>query len=135
MICNLPTDIINKIKEYIPAHDFVFVNKTFYCLYHRTIRNYIPLYDSYVRDMIRKDNFFVFEKIIGENFDNWYKINKYHYKNMVFSNYLQFVMAYSIENNSSNCREIIIDYLSKRNLYKNLHKKNVVKYIKWNNLN
>ena len=133
MICDLPNDIINKIKEYIPAQNFVFVNKRFYTLYHRTIKQNIPLYESYIRDMVRKDNYFVFEKIIGENIENWSNGNKYYYKSDVFANYLQFIIAYCIQNNSSRCRETIINYLSKPVLRQNQHKKNVCKYIKWTN--
>lgn len=132
-ICNLPDDIIRIIKEFIPTQKLVFVNKTFYNLYHHTIRKSISLYENYIRDIIRRDNDFVFEKIIKENLDLWLKNKNYRYKNMVFNNYLYFIMFYCIENNSERCREILIDKLSKRDLCRNLHKKNVVKYIKWTN--
>ena len=52
---------------------------------------------------------------------------------MIFNNYIYFVMNYCIEHNSEQCRQIIIYYLVKSNLNKNLHKKNFVKYIKWKN--
>ena len=52
---------------------------------------------------------------------------------MIFNNYLYFVMNFCIENNSDRCREIVLNFLSKRDLCRNLHKKNVVKYIKWRN--
>ena len=132
-ISDLPDDVINLIKEFLPRKSFVFVNKTFYNLYHHTIRRDILLYENYIRDMIRRDNEFVFEKIIVENMDTWLKNKQYRYKNMIFNNYIYFIMNYCIENNSDRCREILIHYLKKRDLCRNLHKKNVVKYIKWTN--
>jgi len=132
-LSHLPDDIINLIKEFITYKILVFVNKTFYNLYHHTIKSSIKLYENYVRDMIRRDNDFVFEKILGENINLWLKNKQYRYKNMVFNNYIYFIINYCIENNSDNCRKILTNYLKKRDLCRNLHKKNVVKYIKWTN--
>jgi hypothetical protein len=130
---NLPNDIINFIKEFIPLNKMTFVNKTYYNLYHYTIKKTIPLYEKFIRDIIRRDNEFVFEKIIQENIGLWLKNNKFIYKNMIFNNYIYFIMHFCIENNSEKCREILFLFLFKRDLCRNLHKKNVVKYIKWKN--
>jgi len=132
-LSDLPYDIIEIIKQFIPVRYLVFVNKTYYNLYHHTIKSNISLFDNYVRDMIRRDNNIVFDKILGENIDLWLKNKEYRYKNMIFKNYIYFILHYCIENNSERCREIIHIYLQKRDLCRNLHKKNVVKYIKWNN--
>ena len=132
-ISDLPDDIINLIKEFIPRQTLVFTSKTYYDLYHHTIKNTIPLYENFVRDIIRRDNHVVFEKVIGENIDLWMKNRQYRFKNMIFNNYIYFIVYYCIENNSERCREIIHEYLKKRDLCRNLHKKNVVKYIKWTN--
>lgn len=132
-LSDLPDDIIRLIKEFIPQQKLIFVNKYFYNLYHPLLRSTISTYENYVRDMIRRDNNFVFERIIKENIDRWLKNKEFRYKNMIFNNYIYFLSHYSIENNSERCREIIMNYLSKRDLCRNLHKKKVVKYIKWNN--
>jgi hypothetical protein len=132
-INELPEEIIDLIKEFIPYYKLVFLNSKYYNTYHHILRNHIPKYDNYVRDVINRDNEMVFKYIARENFDKWLKNVKYRYKDMLFNNYIYFVLYYCSENNSVNCREILINYLSERNLYKNLHKKNVVKYIKWNN--
>ena len=133
LFASLPDDVINVIKEFLPYHKLVFLNKSFYNLYHHTIRKTIPLYENYVRDMIRRDNDIVFEKILIENFDRWINNRQYRYKNMVFNNYIYFIMNFCIENNSDRCREILLFHFTKRDLCRNLHKKNVVKYIKWKN--
>jgi hypothetical protein len=132
-LTNLPDDIIELIKEFIPIQKLVFVNKIFYNMYHHTIKKNILLYENYIRDTIQRDNEFVFQKILEENIDLWLKNREYRYKYMVFNNYIYFIMYYCIENDSEHCREIANDYLKKRDLCKNLHKKNVFKYIKWNN--
>jgi hypothetical protein len=132
-ISELPSEVIRLIHEFIPNSKRVFVNKTFYHLYHSTIRKTIPLYENYIRDIIRRDNNFVFEKVVQENIDFWLRSREYTYKNIIFRNYLYFVIHFCIENNSERCRKLLLELLEKRDLCRNLHKKNVVKYIKWKN--
>ena len=129
----LPPELIRYIKEYIPKKTFVFTNRENYNLYHSLLKPSIKDYESYIRSMIRQDNEFVFKKIIEENFSKWYEIRQYKYKNMIFKNYLYFVMNFCIENESNNCRKNILEFLKEHGLGKNLHKKNIVKYIKWKN--
>jgi len=129
----LPDDIIREIFDYIPREKLVFVNSTYYNLYHHLLRNRINTYESYIRDMIRRDNDYVFERIVRENFENWLKNKNYRYKDMIFSNYIYFIIQFCIENNSEKCRELFMKELTKRDLVRNLHKKNVIKYIKWKN--
>jgi len=132
-ISDLPDEIIELIKEYIPLCKLVFVNSTYYKLYHHTIKKQIPFFDNYIRDTIRRDNDYVFKQIIRENYDIWLKKKQYAYKNMIFNNYIYFIRYYCIENNSEKCRLLIKEYLSKGDLSINQHKKNVIKYIKWMN--
>ena len=130
-ICDLPDDIIREIFDYIPRQKLVFVNITYYNLYHYLLKNHIPIYESYIRDMIKMDNYFVFGRLIRENMDSWIKNRQYRYRNMVYSNYIYFVLHFCIENNSDRCRNILMEELSKRDLCRNLDKKNIIKYIKW----
>ena len=129
----LPPELIRYIKEYIPKKTFVFTNRENYNLYHSLLKPSIKDYESYIRSMIRQDNEFVFKKIVEENFSKWYEIRQDKYKNMIFKNYLYFVMNFCIENESNNCRKTVLEFLKEHGLGKNLHKKNIVKYIKWKN--
>ena len=129
----LPLELVRYIKEYIPKKYFAFTNRVNYNLFHSFIKPSIKDYESYIRTMIRQDNEFVFKKIIEENFTKWYEIRQYKYKNMIFNNYLYFVMNFCIENESNNCIRTILEFLKEHGLGKNLHKKNIVKYIKWKN--
>ena len=130
-INKLPYEIIDIIKEYIPKQKLAFTNKSNYLLYHNSLKRNIKNYDNYIRDMIRRDNEFVFKLIVSENYKKWYEIKQYRYKNMVFTNYLYFAINYCIEHDSNNCRNSIDNFLKQQGLGKNLHKKNVIKYIRW----
>lgn len=131
-ISELPDVIIDIILEYVPKERLIFVNKTYYKLYHHLLKKHIRLYESYVRDTIKRDNEFVFEQILRENNDMLIECRNYRYKYMIFNNYIYFLNYFCIENNSENCRQLLKEELIKRNLYKYLHKKNISKYIKWN---
>jgi hypothetical protein len=130
-IKKLPSDVINTIKEYTQKKTFIFTNRENYNLYHHLIKKYIKNYDNYIRDMIRRDNGFVFNKIIRDNYQKWCEIKNYRYKNIIFKNYFYFTINYCIENESNNCRNTINSFLKEHGLSKNLHKKNVIKYIRW----
>jgi hypothetical protein len=130
---DLPNEIKDIIFDYIPNYRLVFINKFYYNLYHNLLTPLIQNYESYVRDIIRRDNSFVFVKIINENIHKWIKKKIYSYKNMIFNNPIYFIMYYCVENNSENCRKLLHNYLIKHDLCRNLHKKKVIKYIKWNN--
>jgi hypothetical protein len=132
-ISELPFDIQNIIKDYLPKMCLVFTNRENYMLYHPLIKKSILNYENYIRDAVRRDHEFVFNRIFLENINRWLNIKKYNYKSMVFNNYLHFIIYYCIENDSNNCRKIIDDYLKEHGLCKNLHKKNVIKYIRWKN--
>ena len=86
-IQKLPQDIIFLIKEYIPKKYLIFTNKENYKLYHKLLKPSINNYENYIRDTIRRDNSFVFEQIMNENYKIWKTKTNYMYKNMIFNNY------------------------------------------------
>jgi hypothetical protein len=134
IVCNInqmPNELLELIKEYINKKTLVFVNKTYYNLYHTVIKKYINKYESYTRDIIRRDNYLVFQQICKENFNNWLNNKQYRYQFMIFNNYIYFIMFFCIENDSEKCRDILLNIFEERKFGKNLHKKNVIKYIKW----
>ena len=130
-INTLPEVIVDLIKEYVPKYMFTFTNRENYELYHSLIAHHIKDYHDFIKDTIKRDNEFVFDTIIRENYIKWFTIKQYRYKNMIFFNYLYFIIHICIENESENCRKVINIFLKEHGLDKNLHKKNVVKYIKW----
>jgi hypothetical protein len=132
-INKLPDELIDLIKEYILIKNLVFVNKNSYLSHHFIIKSYILNYENYIRYMIRRDFDFVFEQIIRENYKKWSVNKNYVYKNMVYKNYIYFIINFCIENDSPKCRFLLTNFLKEHGLCKNLHKKNIVKYIKWKN--
>ena len=127
----LPDELIREIYQYIPINIIVFLNKNNYNLHHKCLKKYITNYENFIRDTIRRDNEFVFTKIIEENHIKWLHIKKYYYKNKIFSNYIHFIMDYCIENESDKCRQTLSEFLKNVGLCQNQHKKNIVKHIRW----
>lgn len=131
-ICDLPDDILYLIFQYIPTHQLTLLNSEYYALHHNAVKRRISRYEQYLRTMMRRDNDYVFQTIVRENADDWIENRQYRYKNMTFSNYIYFVLHFCMEANAEKCIKTIMEELSKRDLCRNLHKKKVVKYIKWN---
>jgi hypothetical protein len=132
-INKLPQDIINIIKEYIPKKILIFTNRENYNLYHSLLKQHISNIDNYIRNIVKFDYSFIFQKVLRENFKKWMKIKNYRYKDMIFADYFHYIFNYCIENESSNCRKSILDFLKEHGLNKNLYKKKFIKYIKWKN--
>lgn len=130
---NLPDELIDMIKEFIPNHIFIFTNKINYNLYHFCIKKTIIRYEDYIRDTVMRDNIFVFEYIVNENYAKWINNKNYNYKNIIFNNYLFFIIHYCIENDSQKCANFIASFAKQQGLCKNLHKKNIIKHIRWKN--
>jgi len=132
-IHNLPNELINLIKEYVPKKYFIFTNRENFKLYHYLIKISPNKFDDYIKNIIKRDNEYILNEIVRENYVKWYEKGQVYYKNKSFGNYLYFIINYCIENESENCLKIINIFLKELGLDKNLHKKNIVKYIKWKN--
>lgn len=134
-INKLPIVLIDYIKDYIPYTTLAFVNKEFYIKYHYLLKinNLIPkkYIENYIRDIIRRDFDFVFEKIISENYKKWLDIKQFIYKNIIYKNYIYFLKDFCLINESIKCRIILNNFLEENGLCKNQHKKNTSKHIRW----
>lgn len=111
LLSKLPEELQRYIRQFIPLKTFLWVDKKSYINYHHIISKYIKRYDSYVRDIIRNDNYFVFSFIMREKFPKWILNKKYNYKNTIYTNYIRFLVHFCNENQSTNCANIIKDYL------------------------
>jgi hypothetical protein len=130
-IMKLPDELLREIYDYIPYKNRIFLTKNNYEKYHSFIIRYIPNYDSFIRNIIRNDYLFVFEKHMRENNKKWLEKKKYYYKNKIFSNFGYFILEYCIENNSEKCKTLLTDFWCKEGLCQNRHKKNIYKHIRW----
>ena len=131
-IDKLPDVLINIIKTYLTINTIIFLNKTNYLTNHKKLYINKDIFENYVRDMARKDNWFVLNQILKENFKKWLKI-KYKYKNIIYYNYVSFLTSFCIENHATNCKNIINIFLKKHGISKNQHKNNTFINIKWKN--
>ena len=103
----LPDDILNIIFNYIKPHHKIFINKYYYIKYNYLIDDYIYRYESYVRDIIRYNANFVFERMLERNFIKWITPTHYTYNNNIYNNYISFLLAFAQDNQAFKCLEII----------------------------
>ena len=82
--------------------------------------------------MVIQDNYFVFQQLLVENCKRWLDMKKYYYKECIYGTYLHFLESYAVDNRSIRCKNIITLFLEEQGLSKNQHKKNTVRYIRWN---
>jgi hypothetical protein len=123
----IPNELITIIFSYIPYYRIVFLNKNFYLKYHYYLN--INNKENYIKDIIRNDNSFVFQMIIHENINKWYKIKKYQYKNIICYDYTSFINYFIIKNNANNCKNVLNKFVGiGKNEFK---KKNIIINKRW----
>lgn len=132
LIYNLPNELLNNIFYYLDISLKVSLNKFYYCEYNYIIEKNLTLekHNSLVRDIIRNDYIFVFKYIIYENFEKWNKLKKYEYKNIIYYNYITFLIYYCNKHSSSKCKSYIYLFCNKTLLKSNKIKYNKYKWIK-----
>ena len=129
----IPDELIDIIKSYLPIKSVVFLNKVNYLQHHSLVRNFISRsqLENYIRDMLRRDCVFVFNQILCENYKKWMKINHYVHNQVMYYNYIFFIKDYCIQHESPKCRQIVNDFLTEKGLSKNKHKNNIHKNKRW----
>jgi hypothetical protein len=130
---NLPAELIDIIFTYLRPIQLVFLNKFYYNLHHPSIKSYVcnerQQYNSYIRDIVRRDNEIVFSYVLKENLTYWLHMHNYHYKNKTYINFLYYLVDFCCLYDSNKCKELI-DNILFDTMSKNQHKKNIVKIVK-----
>ena len=131
----LPDEILNIIWNYLNPIHKIFINKDYYNKFNYLIDNLISKgrYESYIRDVVRNDSNFIFKNILNRQFNNWLQISDYKYNNIIYSNYILFLLFFSNKNNSNKCNNQINLQLQLSGLKKNWYKNNRIKYNQWSN--
>jgi hypothetical protein len=118
----LPFELVDIIQSYVNPIAFVFTNKTNYVKYHSCIKPIIikaKKFENYIRDIVRRDNAFVFDYILKENCLKWFHDYKYYvYQNITYKNYIYFLLDFCIEHDSNKCRVTINTHLDELGLSK-----------------
>ena len=131
LLDSVPNDIKIIIFEYIQPSTLITLSKKYYVDNHFIIYKLIPhKYETYVRDIIRRDLDYPFSQILEENFIRWIGFKNYIYDHKSFANYVYFLQYYCIENDSAKCRIKLKEYFDKSGLSKNQHKKIIIRNIR-----
>jgi hypothetical protein len=131
----LPEDVVlYEIFPYLRDEQLMCLNKTYFTRFHVCFKHKILgiKYENYIRRTVRHDHFFIFERILEENFVKWRSMKKYEYKSYIFDTYLHFLIQFCIDNDSHKCRELINKKASSA-LNKNWHKNSKIRSIIWSN--
>ena len=125
-------DLVSNIFLYIYPGILVTTSKEYYLKYYKFIKKKIipERYESYIRNMVRLDNAFTFSPLLNESVHRWKRMNKYYYNQQIFTNYLYFLEFFALENESTNCRNLIKEK-AEAVLGKNWHKKIKVRNCRW----
>ena len=128
----MPEDIVSYIFPFISVKTLVFINTKYYSENHKLVKNMIPQerYEAYIRNTIRRDNYYTLSFLLNENVDKWINMNRYLYKHQIFTNYLYFINYLSIENKSNKSR-VLIENKAQEILGKKWHKKIKIRNCKW----
>jgi hypothetical protein len=132
-IQHLPDEIINIIWSKLNPCHIIFLNKENYKKFNYLIDGMVCNYESYIRDIIRNDYIFSFNYILNRQFKYWLHKRNYRYNDVIFPDYIHFLLNYSISNKASKCNKLINLQLNLSGLKKEWRKNNRIKYNKWNN--
>jgi hypothetical protein len=125
----LPDDLLLHIKSYIPQSIIITLSKENYLKYQNIIKSIIKnRQESYIRHILRYDLDIIFSFRIKEYAEQWCKINKIKYKNMIFRNKLLLYKYYAIDNKAQKCNQLIDNYINENDNNHNNHIKRHKKY-------
>ena len=133
---SLPDDIIDIIWNMLDDSVKSSLDKRYFFSYNFDNYSTMTLHNQYAynRVMIRNDDSFIFNNIISNYGKKWILNKKFvDRNNQIHNNYLYFLISLIHENNSSKCDKIMMKFLDKEGLNKNLYKKYRIKNIRWSN--
>ena len=124
----LPHDIIGLVYYYLPYNTLSNLNKNYYNAFHSEKLDIIHsknCFNSYIRDMIRKDCDYILTFLIHKHYMYWNKKKKYIYKKFPYKSYYDFLYQFSFINNSIKCTQVLRStnnfLLKKQKKNKNMH--------------
>lgn len=117
-INKLPEDIVREINGYIPDYYFMLTNKENFADNHYILKQFLlkkNVFETYVREMIRRDNYFVFLYILQENYNKWVNIKNYMDDFVMYTSYIDFLINYCIIHNSNKCCLVLMKHIDSCN--------------------
>jgi len=127
----LPDDVLGVIWEYMSSKQKKLVNKK---NYEKNKILYGQKTDNYMRKIIRKDYNYLFKRNIIFHYKEWHRIKKWTYKNMILSNFIDYLRYLCIENSSNKCKKILDNYEKENGHFRKKKFKNIKTIrCRWNN--
>lgn len=120
----LNDDVLGVIKSYIPTEKLVWLTKNDYIKHHTVIKRLIlpNQYDDYLRDIVKHDCAFVFERILCEQFDKFHAWKHFDYNYVRYNSYLSYLREYANKNGSIKCVKIIDEIAHEKGFSKKWYK-------------
>jgi len=133
LVQTLPVELIELIWNNLNPHNKIFLNKKYYIELNYLIDGLVINYESYIRDIVRHDCSFSFNHILSRHFIHWLHKQNYKYNNIIYPDYINFILNYCASNNSSKCSYLINLQLNLSGLKKEWCKNSRIKYNRWSN--
>ena len=133
-IINLPNELKWNIFEFIPKLELITCSRIYFKLYFRykykifenKYDKIVPLYvtpitlnriqyDTYIRRIIRNDDYFIFSSVLYICYWKWINFKKWRYNNIIFNNYVEYIHYLCNLYCSGHCKNILKKFIKKIN--------------------
>lgn len=109
----LPQEIKEIIYYFIPIEQKCYLTKKIFVNYYKEKIKTIPIYESYIRYVIRNNHIFIFDLNMLYNYNHWFNLKNWKYNNRIYKNYLMYINEYANKQNKHNLYQILKKYRDK----------------------
>lgn len=99
LISLLPQEIKEIIYNFIPMEQKCYLTKNLFVDYYKKKIKNIPLYQSYIRYIIRNNHVFIFNLNLHNNYKHWFNLKNWNYNNRNYKNYILYIKDYTNKQN------------------------------------
>ena len=114
LISTLPIEIKELVYTFIRDDIKSNLTKELFILNYENKIRQIPLYNSYLRYLIRNKHEFILKLNLTLKKDHWYNLKNWKYNNRIFSNYLVYLKYYAQQQNQTKIYQTIKSIETKR---------------------
>lgn len=133
----IPIELMRYIKDYLQFNTLKCTNRNNFNIYFDKKVNKKIIYKkwntTYFKNVIKCDNYFVFDILLKNNFLFLKKKHCGEYKTQSFPTYLELFNFFCIKYKSQRCRKVLNDILNENGYEKKRVKKIRLKHNRWRN--